>query len=91
MAIKAEWMRQVYNVEEESLGRLNVGLPYVKAIVWQNTDGLDPGMNIAVDYRVSGNSEVRMLYNKALSHSYFIKGREIKEGFLSKKYAIGEL
>ena len=69
---------------------MNVGLPLIKAIVWQDTDGTDPGVGVQVDYRVSANPEVRILYNKALSNSYFIQGRKINEGFLSRKYVVEE-
>jgi hypothetical protein len=76
LAIKSSWIRQLYNVGDDSLPSLSKNFPLIKAITWFNELKIEADLDQVVDWRIDGDPEVAAVYRDAVSHPYFVQGRK---------------
>jgi len=65
--IKCEWIRQVYNITDDTQPRLDRDLPLLKAIFWFSILKREEEVGGMVDWRVSENPQVVECYRLAVS------------------------
>ncbi|MBF0100458.1 MAG: hypothetical protein HQK77_06070 [Desulfobacterales bacterium] len=71
--IKTEWIKQVYNLNDPNLSKLDMDLPNLKAICWFNQAKFETEFNGIVDWRLDSNLSVAQVYQNIIANTYFIK------------------
>ncbi|MEI6092535.1 MAG: glycosyl hydrolase, partial [bacterium] len=71
--IKKEWIKQVYNLNDDSNPKISESLPRVKAILWFSQLKYEQEVSVDIDWRLDSNQQVINYYNQTVSDPYFIK------------------
>ncbi|MGM0601159.1 MAG: hypothetical protein ACQETH_15220, partial [Candidatus Rifleibacteriota bacterium] len=74
--IKKAWIKQVYNLNNNSIPSLKKDFPNLKAIFWFDIEKFESETNTRVDWRVSFDSEISAFYSSQIKNNYFIKGND---------------
>lgn len=77
IAIKKEWISQVYNYASPGIPGLKNDFPMIKAIMWFNQEKHESETGSIVDWRLSFNQEIGKFYRDLTSSTFFIKASDV--------------
>ncbi|MFH1138944.1 MAG: glycosyl hydrolase [Pseudomonadota bacterium] len=71
--IKSMWIKEVYNLTDPAIARIDQAFPMLKAVCWFNQQKYESEVSADIDWRLNSNPALLEFYRQTLSDEYFKK------------------